>query len=682
MEAIETNEREIFCPHCTEMLRVNWHALPPPTPSQNGTGWWLSCGHCQHRWWVPCPSSPEYQESLKKLKELLTAFDETAPDSPKSDARETVAPPPVPSVQVVPDEQQPSALASLLGVGEGKEADPFAAFQSLSFADWLENQKETAKNKKEEEDSSSHPEDKTRSSASGLVPDPSSFLTKSDLQDLKNSLLQAFRDELAQVTKAPALSSAKLRDPRNKEVLENRRGADFFPKKTTKRLSNSSAKGAEPSSVPLPDVVPSSVPIAASSTSGKKGRSFWLRFRQRLTLKPSADKSLVSWAEEAPYLAPVLPMVGTDDTKKKKSPPEECEGQVIPFRAKRVDSSFPDFPQSGRSRWLSLKKGARKKTEEHPDRTKGELVFPKEFRKEQAPFPSESDPQSLQNDLDRLLHGAERAHQKRKKKREFAAVSDMSLGQSEPALPRTSPTPSLDETESSADAEAPRGSLSAKMKLGLTLVGTGLVAVGALALTVRYKDAALSLWGKTVPSAASAEVPFSTDAPRPEPSEKASDPSPVLSSDAEQSAPKNQADRETFPSFNAEPNIEAPLETVPASKELTLEHVSYSLSKIPNVESSADGTLRCVVVTGEISNPTDAAASIPPISVTMTSTKWPGKLLYSGRYTHHVASLSPNGRSSFQIEKSLLMTDDEDLKIELAFAASDANVRAEGTESD
>lgn len=138
---------------------MDWKALPPPAPSQNGAGWWMACGSCQHKWWLPAPGSQEHRESFQKLKALLQAFDECVPEEaeevpPAEEEKPSIngpAPEPrepePPLVQVVKEEKTSSFdWEALLGEGAKvlDQEDPFSGCKGLSFADWLEAQKTAA----------------------------------------------------------------------------------------------------------------------------------------------------------------------------------------------------------------------------------------------------------------------------------------------------------------------------------------------------------------------------------------------------------------------------------------------------------------------------------------------------------------------------------------------------------
>lgn len=671
MEAKGTNERGVFCPRCAEVLRVDWQALPPPSPSQNGSGWWLSCGHCQHKWWVPCPSSPEYQESLKKLKALLAAFDRLSCESPdvktegsekqaiKEESDSTIKKA-EPCVQVLSEERSTSSLVSLLDQKDKKGEDPFAAFQSLSFADWLEGQKKAAfqKDRKTQENKVSRQgKPSEERETAGPAVDATSLLTKEDLQDLKTSLLQALRDELAQVAKQQATLSAKMRDPRNQEILENKKGSDFFPKKFPKRTTKNIQKSTLDSvvSTASPASLTSSVSSVASlpTASETKGESFWLRFRRHLTLKPSSNKSLVGWDEDLPYLAPVLPMGASSKPTEKLTSLKE--GQVIPVRFKREPVPSDSFSTPKKSRWrLFQKKGTQSKTilSELPE--KGELLFPKAFQKKTTSAVSTARLPS-DNDLNRLLFKAEQTHQKRKKGEESVPLSSESSDLS-PKLPTLSETGNdLPDTGQKGHAH-----LNAKAKLGLTLLGTGILAGGALFLTVHYEEAARNLWQGAIPLKETVQESSAVLDSTPRPKDVA--PAPETPSDQVSQPPSNSR-AETEPTLKS--SIVPPTSTeVPADEKLVLERVSYTLSKA----GSGDEALVRVTIMGEMANVADDSIKVPPVSVTIMSEKWPGRLLYSGRYVHNVEILSSRERSPFQFEKSLPITEDEDLKVELSFS--------------
>lgn len=644
MEVTETNEKGVFCPHCDEMLQVDWRALPPPNPSQNGSGWWLACTRCQHKWWVPCPSSPEYQESLKRLKELLTAFEEEKSEEEDSKVEVITTDPKesIPSVQVVAEKNPPSVLASLLNMENQKESDPFAAFRSLSFADWLEEQKETDAKKKQKENQNFSGKGTSLIEAT-LVPDSAHPLTQENWQDLKNSLLQVLRDEWAQAAKTQGITPAKMRDPRNREVLENKKGSDFFPKKTPQRpffSDSKEKKNDEASALPSSMI---SEPLDSATLSTNQDESLWLRFRRHLTLRQNKSKSLMGWDGEAPFLAPVLPTTSSSKPDQKQSSTTSIEGQVIPFRLKKESTSVLDTTSSQRSRWRLFRKSSRRrsKTEDLPVR--GKLVFPKKFQKASA------DSQAAQNNLGRLLHEAEEAHQQRQEKEKKISLPDLS-----PISPHLSPQlPDLSQKDktSSHEEEKENSSLSAKAKLGLTLVGTGALAFGALFLTVHYKDTARNLWEQTALST-NPKKKSQTEVTPTQASPSSLTPE-FLPTPKKEPATKIEAQ---------DPSDEELVLTAPTSEELTLEHVSYTLTK-----KATDGTLVCVSVAGEIVNMMNHSVSIPPISIRMTSERWPGKLLYSGKYTHHLNEVSSQGRSAFQIEKKLPVAEDEDLKIELSF---------------
>lgn len=163
----EESRVSIVCPRCFVPLRVDWNKMPPPLQIKNGLGWWLSCGCCNHYWWYPYKpptlDSPSHGQSIQKLRKIIGEFD--------------------------------------------RKTQPDKNFFQISPSSKLSSQK-------------------------------IDFFSKDDFQSLKESLIQEIKTELVQYTKTNILNDIKLKDPRNRELIEKKERTDFFPKKKWSQHKN------------------------------------------------------------------------------------------------------------------------------------------------------------------------------------------------------------------------------------------------------------------------------------------------------------------------------------------------------------------------------------------------------------------------------------------------------------
>lgn len=216
--AFSEGKGSIICPSCSVILKVRDGLLPPPIHSEKGDGWWFSCSQCNHHWWHAVASSEkieDHEHELRELRRIVSEFD---------------LKPFVPSVLKTvrfPEIDNPDKV-------EGR------SFLSKTFR-------------------------KSRDSAIS----PSSALSRTEIQRIKDYLVREVRNEIDQYTREALSKDIRLRDPRNRELLNGRQGESFFPTKNWQKRAkswllsgknHSEKKGesdkAPESSPPLPAPIP------------------------------------------------------------------------------------------------------------------------------------------------------------------------------------------------------------------------------------------------------------------------------------------------------------------------------------------------------------------------------------------------------------------------------------------
>lgn len=73
-------QEALVCPSCSTLLNLDSSTLPAPTQSDQGLGWWFSCGRCNHHWWQASisPQAQDHEKELAELRRLVGEFDLTA----------------------------------------------------------------------------------------------------------------------------------------------------------------------------------------------------------------------------------------------------------------------------------------------------------------------------------------------------------------------------------------------------------------------------------------------------------------------------------------------------------------------------------------------------------------------------------------------------------------------------
>lgn len=166
-EASETVRESVVCPSCATLLQLDPSVLPSPTPSEQGLGWWFSCGKCNHHWWHAAtpPKRQDYERELQELRRLVGEFD---------------------LVHYSREEAKPSLRSTTKKT-------------NMASQRWQRR-------------------------------DTKEALSRSDIQRIKESLIKEVRKEIDDYTRKALQKDVRLLDPRNRELLNAPQGADFFPK--------------------------------------------------------------------------------------------------------------------------------------------------------------------------------------------------------------------------------------------------------------------------------------------------------------------------------------------------------------------------------------------------------------------------------------------------------------------
>lgn len=175
-EASIEGQESIVCPSCSTLLSFDSHHLPKPRQTEQGVGWWFSCGRCNHHWWVTASTSlsADHEKELKELRRLVGEFDLESFEPQRSN------------------------------------------FLEKTNAQNSSNGKKNSQLKKDSR--------------------PKEALSRTDIQRIKEYLIREVREEIDQYTKETLAKDVRLRDPRNRELLEGREGSAFFPKKNWRTL--------------------------------------------------------------------------------------------------------------------------------------------------------------------------------------------------------------------------------------------------------------------------------------------------------------------------------------------------------------------------------------------------------------------------------------------------------------